>query len=288
MAETLGVEYSADIDAVLGRSDIAAVAIATPAVTHEEMGLAALKAGKHTYVEKPIALSVEAAIRMAEAAKRYGGILMVGHLLQYHPIFVKVRDLVRQGIVGKLLYVYSNRLNQGRIRTEEDAIWSLAPHDVSMVLALVDERPTRVQAVGQPAIQPAIADIATIHLAFANGMKAHVTCSWLDPYKEHRLTVIGDQAMLVFNDSALKWEDKLTLYHHRVECSEGVPNFVKGLAEKISIPKGEPLRAEMEHFLHCVAANCVPLTGPQEAIPVLKVLVAAQKSMQTLKPVKPE
>lgn len=287
-AEALKVEYASDPASVLSHPDISAVAIATPAITHKDVCLAALKAGKHVYVEKPVALSVDDATKMADAANKAGLVLMVGHLLQYHPIFVKVREMAQQGALGELLYVYSNRLNQGRIRTEEDAMWSLAPHDFSMILALAGEAPTTVLAVGQAAIQPAIADIATIHMAFANGLKAHISCSWLSPYKEHRLAVIGREAMLEFNDSAPEWGDKLVLHHHKTEWQNGVPTFVKGPAEKMSVPKGEPLSAELSHFLDCVTSGRQPLTGPQEAIPVLNALVAAEQSMRTGAPVKPE
>jgi UDP-2-acetamido-3-amino-2,3-dideoxy-glucuronate N-acetyltransferase len=278
-ARDLDVEFTADRAVAFARADIAAVAIATPAVTHTEMALAALDAGKHVYVEKPIALSLSDAHAMAAKAHEKSRVLMVGHLLQYHPVFVKLLALVREGALGKLQYVYSNRLNQGRIRTEENALWSLAPHDFSMILALAGESPSRVAASGQAAVQPALADLATVDLAFPSGLKAHVFCSWLNPYKEHRLTVVGDKAMAVFDDTAPEWEDKLILYRHSVKWNGSVPEFVKGAGEKIAVDNGEPLHAEMQHFLDCIAGKHAPRTDAAEATRVLEVLAAAERAL---------
>ena len=279
IAKELDVEFAADRSAAFARADIAAVAIATPAATHAEMAMAAFDAGKHVYVEKPIALSLSDARAMAARAREKNRVLMVGHLLQYHPIFVKLRALVREGALGKLQYIYSNRLNQGRIRTEENAMWSLVPHDFSMILALAGESPSRIAASGQAAVQPALFDLATVNLAFPSGLKAHVFCSWLNPYKEHRLAVVGDAAMAVFDDTAPNWEDKLVLHRHCVKWNGNVPEFVKGAGEKIAVEKGEPLRAEMQHFLDCVAGKHAPLTDAAEATRVLEVLAAAQRAL---------
>ncbi len=279
MAKELDVEFTADRAGAFGRGDIAAVAIATPAATHAEMALAALDAGKHVYVEKPIALNLNDAHAMAEKARAAGRVLMVGHLLQYHPAFVKLLGLVREGALGKLQYLYSNRLNQGRIRTEENALWSLAPHDFSMMLALAGESPSRVAAQGQAAVQAGLADLAIVDLAFPSGLKGHVFCSWLNPYKEHRLAVAGDKAMAVFDDTAPDWDSKLVLYRHSVKWNGNVPEFVKGAGEKIAVEQGEPLRAEMRHFLDCVAGKHAPLTGAAEATRVLEVLSAAQRAL---------
>lgn len=280
LAADLGVGFEKDRRKVLERPEVDAVAVATPAETHAEVALAALAAGKHVYVEKPIALKVADANAMAAAAKSAGRVLMVGHLLQYHPVFVKLLALVRDGALGTLRYAYSNRLNQGRIRTEENALWSLAPHDFSMILALAGEMPDRVTATGQAAVQRNIPDIVTTTLAFPGGLRAHVVSSWLNPYKEHRLAVVGDKAMAVFDDTAPKWEDKLTLYRHRVAWKGAVPEFVKGEAERIAVVEGEPLAAELAHFLDCVAGKSKPLTDAREATRVLQVLTSAQHAME--------
>lgn len=285
MAKDLGADFQPDVSAVLSAPAIKGVAIATPAVTHADIAGKALRAGKHVYVEKPISLTVADARAIAATAHDRGLTLMTGHLLQYHPAFIKVLAMVREGALGKVQYVYSNRLNQGRVRTEENALWSLAPHDISMILAIAGSKPRRVQAMGQAAVQKSIPDLATAELEFEGGLKAHLFCSWLNPYKEHRLAVIGDKAMLVFDDTAAKWEDKLVLYRHRVEWKGSVPEFVKAAGEPVAVDKGEPLRDEIEHFLQCVEGNSQCRTGPQEAIPVLEVLAAAQASMDAAHPV---
>jgi UDP-2-acetamido-3-amino-2,3-dideoxy-glucuronate N-acetyltransferase len=279
VAGELGAAFTTELADVLSDSSIAAVAIATPASTHADVALRAFKAGKHVYVEKPIALSAPDAHAIAGAARASGKVLMVGHLLQYHPAFVKLLAMVRSGALGRVQYVYSNRLNQGRIRNEENALWSLAPHDLSMILAIAGETPSSVTAVGQAAVQQRIVDLATVNLAFRNGIKAHVFCSWLNPYKEHRLTVVADQAMAVFDDSAPTWEDKLILHRHKVAWKGEIPEFVKGAAERIEVLKGEPLREEMQHFLDCIRNRTVPRTNADEAIAVFDVLSAAQRSI---------
>jgi UDP-2-acetamido-3-amino-2,3-dideoxy-glucuronate N-acetyltransferase len=285
MAEDLGVEFSRDAVAVLARDDITGVAIGTPAVTHAEVVTQALNAGKHVFVEKPIALSVSDANAVAALAKSRGLTLMTGHLLQYHPIFIRLLAMVKNGELGKLQYVYSNRLNQGRVRTEENALWSLAPHDISMILALAGGKPTRISAIGQAAVQPGIPDISVATYEFAHGVKAHLFCSWLNPYKEHRLAVIGDKAMAVFDDTATSWDDKLNLYPHKVEWKGRVPEFVKANGQPVVVEKGEPLRDEMAHFLACVAGYTGCRTGPEEAIPVLEVLAATQAAIDSSTPV---
>jgi len=279
VAAELNVDYTAAPSAGFARGDIAAVAIATPAATHAGLALAALDAGKHVYVEKPIALCLSDARAIAQKAREKSRVLMVGHLLQYHPAFVKLLAMAREGALGKLQYIYSNRLNQGRVRTEESALWSLAPHDLSMILALAGEVPLRVTASGQAAVQPALADLATVDLAFPTGLKAHVFCSWLNPYKEHRLAVAGDAAMAVFDDTAPDWDGKLVLYRHCVKWNGNVPEFVKGAGEKIAVARGEPLREEMRHFLDSVAGKHAPLTDAAEATRVLEVLAAAQRAL---------
>jgi UDP-2-acetamido-3-amino-2,3-dideoxy-glucuronate N-acetyltransferase len=285
MAKEFDVEFSADIGGTLSRGDISAVAIATPAVTHADVAGMALEAGKHVYVEKPIALSVSDARAIAAKAVEKKLTLMTGHLLQYHPVFMHLLAMVREGKLGTVRYIYSNRLNQGRVRTEENALWSLAPHDISMILALAGGKPKRVSAMGQAAVQPGIPDIATANFEFLGGLKAHLFCSWLNPYKEHRLAVVGDKAMAVFEDSAAKWEDKLVLYPHHVAWKGNIPEFVKAAGEPVAVEKGEPLRDEVEHFLSCVEENTVCRTGPEEAIPVLEALAAAQRSMDTGTPI---
>lgn len=197
---------------------------------------------------------------------------MVGHLLQYHPVFVALRDMVHEGVLGKLRYAYSNRLSMGKFRLEEDAFWSLAPHDVSMLLALFDEAPIEVRGGGLDFITPGVADESRIDMVFPSGGRAHVFASWLHPFKEQRLVVVGEKAMAVFEDSQPDWDKKLVLYKHSIDMSGRVPAPVKAEAEYIQVPHGEPLKSECQHFLDCIAEGTTPFTDAEEALRVLRVL----------------
>ena len=281
LSTELKVEFTTDLAAALQMPGIDAVAIATPAATHADVARQVLLAGKHVYIEKPIALSIADATEVAALAVERGRVLMVGHLLQYHPGFIKLLELVRQRALGKITYAYSNRLNQGRVRTEENAMWSLAPHDFSMILAVAGEAPSAVTASGAAIVQLGIPDLATVHLAFANGVKAHIFCSWLNPFKEHKLTVIGDQAMAVFDDTPKDWADKtLTLFSHKVVRKNDRPEFSKGNEQRIIFEHQEPLKNELAHFLECVATGAKPRTNADEAISVLDALERAQRAME--------
>lgn len=261
-----------DMATALADDSIHAVVIAAPAELHKALTLEAIGAGKHVYVEKPLALSVADGEEMRDAAKAAGVTLMVGHLLQYHPIFVALRDRVRAGELGKLRYAYSNRLSMGKFRLEEDAFWSLAPHDVSMILALFDEAPSEVRGGGLDFITPGVADESRIDMVFPSGGRAHVFASWLHPFKEQRLVVVGDKAMAVFEDSQPDWDKKLAFYRHEVDMSGPVPAPVKADVEYIDVPHGEPLKSECQHFLDCVASGETPFSDAEEALRVLRVL----------------
>ncbi len=262
-------------DQVLGRSDIEAVAIAAPAELHKDLTLKALAANKHVYVEKPLALSVEDGEAMKSAATASGKTLMVGHLLQYHPVFVALRNLVTNGELGALRYAYSNRLSMGKFRLEEDAFWSLAPHDISMILALFQDEPVSVRGGGLDFISPGIADESRIDMAFEGGRRAHIFASWLHPFKEQRLVVVGEKAMAVFDD-VKPWEEKLVIYRHKIDRSAAVPIPVKAEPEYVDVPQGEPLKEECRHFLNCVETGETPFSDVEEALRVLKVLAAVK------------
>ncbi len=256
----------------LADDSIHGVVIAAPAELHKTLVLEAVAAGKHVYVEKPLALSVIDGEEMRDAAKAAGVTLMVGHLLQYHPIFVALRDMVQAGELGKLRYAYSNRLSMGKFRLEEDAFWSLAPHDVSMILALFNEEPSEVRGGGLDFITPGIADESRLDMVFPSGGRAHVFTSWLHPFKEQRLVVVGNKAMMVFEDSQPDWGKKLACYRHKVDLSGRVPEPVKADLEYIAVPKGEPLKSECQHFLDCIISGDTPFTDVEEALRVLRVL----------------
>lgn len=267
------------LDEVLADPTIDGVSIATPAETHAALALGALESGKHVYVEKPVALSLEDAKKLIDVAARNDRRLMVGHLLQYHPIFRRMREMVRSGAIGELTYVYSNRMSLGKFRIEENVLWSFAPHDVSMILSLVDAECVGVTAQGAAIVSPGIEDWALLQLNFANGLKAHIQASWLHPFKEQRLVAIGNQGMLVFEDSVPEWDGKLRLYRHRIDCNGPVPVPHPAAAVTITVEKTEPLRNECQHFLDCIANGTTPLTDGVEGLAVLNVLRRASDAL---------
>ncbi|MGK2741208.1 Gfo/Idh/MocA family oxidoreductase [Tepidicaulis sp. LMO-SS28] len=259
---------------VLSSTDCNAVAIAAPAELHATLGVAALRAGKHVYVEKPLALSKDDGIRLIDEAKKAGRQLMVGHLLQYHPAFLMLKELVSKGELGRLQYIYSNRLSLGKIRREENVLWSFAPHDISMILALAGEEPNDVRSTFSPILHDQIADTAQVQLGFPSGMKGHVFVSWLHPFKEQKLVVVGEKGMAVFDDRA-PLEQKLALYPHKLNWQNGMPAPEAADAQYLPLPEAEPLRLECQHFIDSVAENQKPRTDGDEALRVLKVLLAA-------------
>lgn len=267
------------LDDVLADPAIDGVSFATPAETHAALALRALEAGKHVYVEKPVALSPDDAERLISVAALRDRRLMVGHLLQYHPIFRKMREMVRSGAIGELSYVYSNRMSLGKFRIEENVLWSFAPHDVSMILSLVDFECTDVTAQGAAIVTPGIEDWALLQLRFANGLKGHIQTSWLHPFKEQRIVAIGSEGMLVFEDSASDWNDKLRLYRHHINRGGPVPLPHPGTAEAIIVERSEPLRNECQHFLDCIVAGTTPLTDGVEGLAVLNVLRRASEAL---------
>lgn len=274
------------LDAVLGDAGIDGVVIAAPAEHHYALAKRALEAGKHVYVEKPLALKVadgEALVRLASAR---GLTLMVGHLLQYHPAFIALKDFVNAGHIGRLRYVYSNRLSFGILRREEDVLWSFAPHDLSMILGLVGEEPDLVEAAGAPILHPTIGDVCQVQLGFPSGVRGHVFCSWLHPFKEQRLVAVGERGMVVFEDSAKNPADKLKHYAHTVEWVNGVPKAVKGPDESgVPLPyaNANPLKDECAHFIEAIASGRAPRTDGAEGLRVLSVLERASASLSGAK-----
>lgn len=256
------------------------VVVATPAETHYDVAKALLMAKKSVFVEKPLALEVGHANELCQIAQNEGVILMVGHLLRYHPAFVELKRRVDEGELGRIYSIYASRMNFGKIRQSENVLWSFAPHDLSMILALMgEELPEAVEAVGTCHLSQNIHDITMTHLSFRGGVQAHIVVSWLHPYKEQRLIVVGEKAMAVFDDS-LEGEEKLKLYDHQVQWRKGMPIPDKGNAHSCApCGMGEPLRLECEHFLECLQCNKQPKTCGREGERVLRVLEAAQRSL---------
>lgn len=262
---------------VLNDPNTAAVAIAAPAAQHAELTKLALLAGKDVFVEKPLALSVETGEKLVALAEAEGRVLMVGHLLWYHPAVVALKELVDTGQLGRIQYVSSNRLNLGRIRVEENILWSFAPHDISLLLGLLDEMPNSVIARGSNLLHDNVTDVTVSLLSFPSGVKAHIYVSWLHPFKEQRFVVIGDRHMAVFSDTA---ENKLVVYPHSITWEKRVPVPRASDAEVISVDASEPLARECQHFLDCVATRTSPLTDGREGVRVLSVLEACQRSLE--------
>ena len=270
------VRFCRDYSAILADPSIAAVALATPAVTHYGMAKAALEAGKDVFVEKPLAIEVAHGEELVKLAAGKRKILMVGHILRYHPAIQRLHDLIQDGALGQINYLYSNRLNIGKIRTEENILWSFAPHDISVMLSLLNESPTRVSCQGGAYLNRHVFDVTLSHFEFPSGMKAHIFVSWLHPVKEQRLVVVGSEKMAVFDDTA---EHKLLLYPHKVEWRNRVPTAVKAKGEIVELDNREPLRAECQHFLDCIGSRSSPLSDGAEGLRVLRVLDACQRSL---------
>ncbi len=271
------VELTQSFDEVLADREVAGVAVATPAETHGELVRRALMADKDVFVEKPLDLTVERATRLVALAAERKRVLMVGHLLWYHPAVLQLKALVRSGELGRIQYIYSNRLNLGRIRREENILWSFAPHDVSVILGLVEEAPSEVCARGGNYLHDQIADVTVSLLSFPSGVKAHVFVSWLHPFKEQKLVVVGSRQMAVFDDTAK--EDKLVLYPHTIDWRNQVPVVNRADGVRVPLAWVEPLRAECTHFVECIETRATPRTDGNEALRVLAVLESCEQSL---------
>ena len=285
----LAAQYSFKVstfEEILNR-DITGIAIAAPATQHYLLAKRSLEANKHVFVEKPLALKISEAKLLNDLARSKAKVLMVGHLLQYHPCFLKLKQLVHSGKLGKLQYIYSNRLNLGKFRNEENILWSFAPHDISMILSLAGELPHTVLATGAAHLNPKIQDVTTTHLNFSKGLQAHIFVSWLYPFKEQKLVVVGERGMIVFDDT-LDWSEKLKLYPHQVHWIKGLPEPQKAEYERIPLAHQEPLQLECQHFIESIQNNAQPRTDGAEGIRVLNVLHAAQKSLNTHNPIELE
>jgi len=258
-------------------SDVPAVVLATPAALHYSGARSALRAGKDVFVEKPLALRYHEGRELVDLANSLGRVLMVGHILHYHPAVVALGELVAAGELGRLWYIYSNRLNLGRVRHEENILWSFAPHDLSVIHSLVGSEPETVSALGNSYLRPAIADTTVTNLRFANGVGAHIFVSWLHPYKEQRLVVVGERKMAVFDDT--QPTGKLRLHDKGFHWADGIPIPRNDAETVVDIDDAEPLRRECEHFLGCVTQRTTPLTDGVSALSVLAVLEASQRSM---------
>ncbi|MGH9828551.1 MAG: Gfo/Idh/MocA family protein, partial [Blastocatellia bacterium] len=257
---------------------IQGIVIATPAETHFSVALRAIQAGKDVLVEKPLTLRTDEAELLIQEADKRGRLLMVGHLLEYHPAVIRLTELVRSGALGDVRYIYSSRLNLGKVRREENILWSFAPHDIAIILRITGTMPVQVTASGGAYLQPNIADVTVTNLLFEAGIRAHIFVSWLHPYKEQRLVVIGSKRMAVFDD--VLPDDKLVVYDQGVEFVNGFPITRKDGAKPEKIEKYEPLRRQSEVVLECISNRRQPLTDGRSGLRVLQVLSAAEESLK--------
>jgi len=272
------VELYGDYDAMLEDSRVEGVVVATPAVTHYALTKQALLKGKDVMCEKPIALRYRDGEDLVALAGEKERILMMGHILLYHPAVVKLKQMIDAGELGKINYISSNRLNLGKFRTEENILWSFAPHDISVIHHLLNEMPATVSASGGSYLNPDVADVTTSILSFPSGVKSHIFVSWLHPFKEQKLVVVGDKKMALFDD--VNREHKLFLYEHKIDwiAREPIPRLEE--ARAVEIEEKEPLRTECEHFVECIATRAAPLTGGEEGLQVLRILEACQASLE--------
>jgi len=271
---------SADLDELLADPELDAVAVATHVPTHAPLARRVLEAGKHCFVEKPLAQSVAEAEDVAAAAATADRILMVGHLLEYHPGVEKLKQIADSGDLGDIHYVYGNRLNLGKLRADENALWSLGAHDVSVVLLLAGEEPVELRAFGESYMRPGVEDVVFCYLRFPSGLAAHLHLSWLDPHKERRLTVVGSRRMATFDDMEL--EGKVTVYDKGFD--QDFTSFGEYIARSGDIwsprvPNDEPLAIECRHFAECVRTGAQPRSGPESGVRVVRVLEALQESL---------
>jgi predicted dehydrogenase len=264
---------ASSFEQILNNNDIEGVVLVVPAQLHASMAVKAMNKGKHVFVEKPLALNEDEAKLMIATSKKNNVQLMVGHLLQYHPVFKTIKKIVDNGDIGQLNYIYSNRLSFGIIRSKEDVIWSFAPHDVSMILSLAGEDPELVSCKSTNILQNNLADLASIHMQFKSGLKSDIRVSWLNPYKEVKLVVSGKTGILVFDDTK-PWNEKLALCNYKVENLEDDLSLKKYNEEYIQVTEEEPLKNECIHFINVVNEKLRPLTDGAEGLKVVKVLSA--------------
>jgi predicted dehydrogenase len=279
-----GSNLTRDYDAVLRDPDVQAVVVATPAPRHFSVAKMALEAGKDVYVEKPFTLEIgdaEELIALAAARKR---VLMVGHLLEYHPVVTRLKEMIGREELGRLYYIYSQRVNLGTVRTDENALWNFAPHDISVIMFLLGAAPTDVAARGQSYLQKDVEDVVFLTMNFGGRAMAHVHVSWLDPHKIRKLTLVGDRKMVVFDD--LEANEKLRVYDKGAQVNQDYNTFAEYVGLRFGditmpyIKVSEPLQIECRHFVECVRTRRTPVSDGQDGLRVVRVLDAAQRSLK--------
>ncbi|MGH9865814.1 MAG: Gfo/Idh/MocA family oxidoreductase [Candidatus Acidiferrales bacterium] len=277
-AREYGVRTTQDVEEVFRDESISAVVIAAPAAQHFDLTCRALLREKDVFVEKPLALRTIDGRELVELAEARHRVLQVGHILEFHPAISELKRLISAGELGRIQYIYSSRLNLGKLRTEENILWSFAPHDISAILFLLNESPVRVSSQGGSFLSPPLVDTTLSTLDFPSGVKAHIFVSWLHPFKEQKLAIIGSEKMAVFDD--VRAEGKLMLYSHRINWLDRKPIAQKDAGHPVAISADEPLRLECEHFLECVRTRKHPRTDGESALRVLEVLEGCERSLR--------
>jgi len=279
-----GVNWTKDYSELISDPDLDAVVIATPPADHFRLASGALEGGKHVFVEKPLALNVDDGRKLIELAEKNNRVLMVGHIMEYHPASLKLKEYISSGKLGRVYYLYSSRVNLGKVRVIENSLWSFAPHDISMIMFLLGKTPISVTSTGASYLQKGIEDVSFLTLHFDDKTMAHIHVSWLDPHKDRKLTVVGSKMMAVFDDT--ESTEKIRLYDKGVDTKFDYDTYGEYLslrAGDILIPKiesSEPLMAECSHFIECVKNGTRPISDGKDGLRVLTVLTAAQKSMK--------
>ena len=273
-----GVRTTQDLDVVLDDHEVQGVVIAVPAAQHFEVARRCLLKNKDVYVEKPLALHASEGQQLVSLAAERKRILMVGHILEYHPAILELNRMIHAGELGRIQYIHSSRLNMGKLRTEENILWSFAPHDISAILFLLNELPSTVSSHGGSYLDSRSVDTTLTTCEFKSGVKAHFFVSWLHPLKEQKFTIVGGRKMAVFDDT--EKERKLVLYTHRIDWVNRVPIAHKQEGQVVALPDEEPLRRESQHFLDCVATRQKPRTDGQSGVRVLQVLEACELSLR--------
>lgn len=286
-------KMTTDYDEMISSSESDAIVIATSAATHYEFVKKALLADKHVFVEKPLSLRVEEGKELVRLADEKNKVLMVGHLLEYHPAINAIRDYLAAGEIGQIHYLYSQRLNLGKVRQDENCLWSLAPHDISVILYLLGSEPIEVTALGAAYLRSEIEDVVFLTLTFPDKITANIHISWLDPHKIRKLTIVGDKKMIVFDD--MESAEKIRIYDKGVDIKPDYKAYGEDLTLRFgdivipSVKMEEPLKLECQHFLNCIIEGNRPRSDGYDGLRVLKVLEAAQESMANRgKPVKIE
>ena len=274
------IKFSTDYKDILNDKSITAVVISTPALSHYKLTYEALLSGKHVFVEKPLCLELKKGKKLVDLAKKSNLKIMIGHLMLYHPAFIKMKEKIKSGLIGNIRYIYSNRLSLGKLRKEEDVLWSFAPHDISMILDLVNEKLLSIEAFGGSYLHKKVKDTTVTLLKFKKNIKAHIFVSWLHPYKDQRLVVVGEKGMLVFAD-VLDNKNKLLFYRHDVRWDGNIPVINKTEGKRIPFNyTKEPLLLECEAFIEWLKLDVIPASSCEEGLNVLKVLELAKEKLK--------